>query len=188
LIIDRTRFREFASNPASLKGTICSLHSYLEPAAAQLKRDSMPSTHRNSERTFSGGDYGQSVLRDVLALFSTIVESGKHVAAHKISAIAESTRTFGEDMDELRHLQAYTEAAAEGLEDIAGYIDETELADIIDDIGAYARRQPVLTAAVTVAAGIVLTQAIRNRHRAGSPAGQRPRSRPPRRSNGRSTH
>jgi hypothetical protein len=146
------------------------------------------STHRNGERTFPGRDYGQSILRDVVVLFSTIVESGKHVAAQKIFAIAESTRTFGGDVDELPHLQAYTEAAAEGLEGIADYIDETELAEIVDDIGAYARRQPVLTAAMTVAAGIVLTQAIRNWRRAEAPASRRPRSRHRRRTNGRSTH
>ena len=49
------------------------------------------------------------------------------------------------------HLQAYAGAAADGLEDLADYIDRTEVADIFDGITAFAKRQPVLAAAVTLA-------------------------------------
>jgi len=145
------------------------------------------STRRNGERTHSGRDYGQSILRDILSLASTVVGSSKHVGAQKISAVAESARTFGEGMAELPHLQAYADAAAEALDEFAEYIDATEVADILDDMGSLARRQPVMTAAAALAAGILVTQALRN-WRTFSRSANRPRSRTRRRGNGRATH
>ena len=146
------------------------------------------STRRNGERTHSGRDYGQSILRDILALASTVIGTGKHAGAQKISAVAESARTFGEGMAELPHLQAYADAAADGLDEFAEYIDRTEVADILDDMGSLAKRQPLLTAAAAVAAGVVVTQALRNWRTINSGAYGRPRSRANRRGNGRATH
>jgi hypothetical protein len=116
----------------------------------------------STRRTGEGAFPGQSVLRDALALASTVIASGKHTGAQRLFAIAGSTRAFGEKMEDLSHLQAYTEAAADGIEDLAQYIDRTEVAKIFDDIGALAKRQPVLTAAFTLAAGIAVTQVVRN--------------------------
>jgi hypothetical protein len=146
------------------------------------------STRRNGERAYSGRDYGQSILRDILALASTVVGSGKHVGAQKISAVAESTRTFGEGMAELPNLQAYADAAADALDEFAEYVDTTEVADILDDMGTLARRQPVMTAAAALAAGIVVTQVLRNWRSLSRTASSRARPRSRRRGNGRVTH
>ncbi len=45
------------------------------------------------------------------------------------------------------HLQAYADAAAESLEDLADYLDRNEVGDIIEDVGSFAKRQPVVAAA-----------------------------------------
>jgi hypothetical protein len=142
------------------------------------------STRRNGGRSFEGRGPSHSVFRDVLSLASTVIESGKHAGAEKIIAVAESTRAFGEDLDELPHLQAYAGAAADGLEDLADYIDRTEVADIFDDVAAFAKRQPVLAAAVTLAAGVAVAQAVRN-WRTSPVAGGRRTTRRRRKANGR---
>jgi hypothetical protein len=145
------------------------------------------STRRNERPAFAGHDHGQSVLGDVLALASTIIESGKHAGAQKIFAVAGSSRGFGKDVDELPHLHAYAEAVADGLEDLADYIDRSEVREIFDDIGTLARRQPVLSVAFTLAAGIAVTQVVRNWRTPERAVRRRTRSmkRPRRKTNGR---
>jgi len=147
------------------------------------------STHRNGGRSSSSRDFGSSIFRDVFSLASTVLGSGKHIGAQKISAVADSTRLFGEDIGELPHLQAYAEAAADGLEDLADYIDRTEITDILDEMAMLARRQPVLTAVVALAAGVAVTQAMRNwRPTTARTRGRKPAKRSKRSGNGRTTH
>jgi hypothetical protein len=144
------------------------------------------STRRPEEQAFASRDHGQSVSRDVLALVSTIISSAKHMSAQKIFAVAHSSRAFGEEGNGLPHFQAYGEAVADGLEDLADYIDRTEVPEIFNDIGALAKRQPILTAAVTLAAGIAVMQVARNSQKTERAAGRGSRSlrRPRRKTNG----
>jgi hypothetical protein len=135
------------------------------------------STRTNGERGFERRAYGQSVLRDIFSLASSVAESGKHLGAQKIFAVAEATRIFGEDLHELPHLQAYAEAAADGLDDVGDYVDRTDMPEILDDMADYAKRQPIMTAALALAAGIALTQIIRNWRTLEPAANPKPRSR-----------
>jgi hypothetical protein len=107
------------------------------------------------------GGQNHSVVNDVLSLASTVLDSGKHTSAEKMIAIAGSARSFGEEV-ELAPFQAYVGAAADGLEDLANYIDRTQVADILDDITTFAKRQPALAGALAVGAGIVVMQVVRN--------------------------
>jgi hypothetical protein len=148
----------------------------------------MPSSSARShgERTFDRRNYGQSVFRDILSLASSVGQSGKHLAAQKIFSVAEATRVFGEDLRDLPHLQAYADAAADGIDDLADYIDQTDIAEILDDAAMFAKRQPVITAAMALAAGVAVTQLVRNWRTIETAASPRPRARSrKRRDNGR---
>jgi hypothetical protein len=152
----------------------------------------MPSSsaRHNGERGFERRNYGQSVLRDILSLASSVGQTGKHLGAQKIFAVAEAARMFGEDLRDLPQLQAYAEAAAEGIDELGDYIDQTDIADILDDAATFAKRQPVITAAIAVAAGIAATQLIRNWRTIDTAGGPKPRSRggAKRRGNGKRMH
>jgi hypothetical protein len=152
----------------------------------------MPSSsaRSNGERNFERRNYGQSVLSDLLSLASSIAGSGKHMGAQKVFAVAEATRVFGEDLNELPHLKAYAEAAADGLDDFGEYVENTEIADILDDAADFAKRQPAITAAFALAAGILATQVVRNWRSIRSAANPKPRtrSREERSSNARRIH
>jgi hypothetical protein len=152
----------------------------------------MPSSSArfDGERDFERRNYGQSVLRDILSLASSVVGSGKHLGAEKIFALAEATRVFGDDLHELPHLQAYAQAAAEGLDDVGEYVDEVEIAELFDDVTEFAKRQPVITAAFALAVGIAVTQIARNWRTIKPQGSRRPRTRrrQGRRGNGRRIH
>ena len=122
-----------------------------------------PSAARmNSERDFERRNFGNTVLRDMLSLVSGVAGSTKHLGAQKIHAVAEATRTFGEDLDDIPQLREYADSAAAGLDELGDYIERTEIPDILDDAIDYAKRQPMMTAALAIAAGIVITQVMRN--------------------------
>ena len=121
------------------------------------------STRRNGGRSFEGRGYTHSVLHDVLfTLASTVIASGKHAGAEKILAVAGSTCAFGEDVDELRTFRPTQVRPPTGSR-ISQIISTAPKSPIFStDITAFAKRQPVLAAAVTLAAGIAVTQAVRN--------------------------
>jgi hypothetical protein len=150
----------------------------------------MPSsaTRLNGERNHGRRGYGQSVFRDILSLLSSIATSGKHLGVQKIFAVAEATRTFGNELNEVPQFKAYTAAAANGLEDFGDYVERTEVVEILDDTVEFAKRQPVITAAFALAAGIVLTQLVRNWRTLQGNSTPRSRSRTEPRSNSRRMH
>jgi hypothetical protein len=76
---------------------------------------------------------------------------------------------------DLPFLRDYTEAAADRLDELAVYVDDTELPDIINDIATFAKRQPMATLALTVAAGFVTSQLVREWPANGSGASGRGR-------------
>ncbi|MFZ5675847.1 MAG: hypothetical protein ACOZAM_23055 [Pseudomonadota bacterium] len=95
---------------------------------------------------------------DALSLASTLAESRKRAGADKIVEFAEATRHFGETLDDFPQLRAYSDTAADNLDDLADYVAETDIPDMLDDFAGFARRQPVATLTLGVAAGLAVTQ------------------------------
>lgn len=95
---------------------------------------------------------------DALSLASTLAESRKRVGADKIVEFAEATRHFGATLDDFPQLRAYSDTAAENLDDFADYVARTDIPEMLDDFASFARRQPVATLTLGVAAGLAVTQ------------------------------
>ena len=113
---------------------------------------------RKSNRSSSGQ---RDMFGEAMALASTLAESRKHAAAERLGELATAARDVTTTFHDLPFLRDYTEAAAERLDELALYVDDTELPDIINDIATFARRQPMATLALTVAAGFVTSQLVR---------------------------
>ena len=99
---------------------------------------------------------------EAMALASTLAEGRKHAAAERITELATAARDVTTTFHDLPFLRDYTEAAADRLDELAVYVDDTDLPDIINDIATFARRQPMATLALTVAAGFVTSQLVRD--------------------------
>lgn len=95
---------------------------------------------------------------DALSLASTLADSRKRAGADRIGELASATRGFGESLDDFPQLRSYSNAAAANLDDLADYVAGTEIPDMLDDIAGFARRQPVATLTLGVAAGLAFTQ------------------------------
>jgi hypothetical protein len=125
----------------------------------------MAATKKRSRRSAAlrRENYGQRMFGDVLSMASTVAESRKHQAAERLSELASAARNFTNTVEDLPYLRDYTDAAAIRIDELAEYVDRTDVPEMLDDIASFARRQPMATLALGLAAGLVTTQLMRGR-------------------------
>ncbi len=131
---------------------------------------------RRTRRASYGKPVGNRIFDDALSLASTLADSRKRASAERIIELASATRDFGASLDDFPQLRHYSDAAADNLDDLADYIAKTDLPHMLDDFASFARRQPVATLTLGVAAGLAFTQLVHGwqpttRNRGRSPNG-----------------
>lgn len=110
-----------------------------------------------------GGREGPAFLDDLLAMAGSLANSRKEYASDQLETLAESMRQFSDSLPALPTLKTYAESAADSLEDLASYVLESDLPDMIADARAFAQRHPLATFGGSVIAGIVMTQLVHAR-------------------------
>ncbi|CAN5501839.1 hypothetical protein BH10PSE7_BH10PSE7_42670 [soil metagenome] len=118
---------------------------------------------KTAKRSRNGGgsfQYGQ-LFTDALGMASTMLDSRKQSGAEKIDEIAAAARTFGESFSEFPYLSSYIDAASEAMDEASAYISQTSVQDMVEDLSAFARRQPAATLALTAVAGLAAVQLVR---------------------------
>jgi hypothetical protein len=103
-----------------------------------------------------------TLVNDALSMASTLTRSRKETEARRLKDISLATREFGATLDDFPHLRAYADAAADGIDSVADYVEATELQDMVSDLADMARSQPLATMALTIAAGVAAAQIARN--------------------------
>lgn len=123
----------------------------------------MAATRKRSRRSAAlrRENYGQRMFGDVLSMASTVAESRKHMAAGRLSELASATRNFTTAVEDLPYLRDYAEAAADRIDELAEYVDRTDVPEMLDDMASFAKRQPMAMLALGLAAGLVTTQLVR---------------------------
>jgi hypothetical protein len=125
----------------------------------------MAATRKRSRRSAAlrRDNYGQRMFGDVLSMASTVAESRKHQAAERLTELASAARNFTNTVEGLPYLRDYTDAAANRIDELAEYVDRTDVTEMLDDMASFAKRQPMATLALGLAAGLVTTQLMRGR-------------------------
>ena len=125
----------------------------------------MAATRKRSRRSAAlrRDNYGQRMFGDVLSMASTVAESRKHQAAERLNELASAARNFTNTVEDLPYLRDYTDAAANRIDELAEYVDRTDVTEMLDDMASFAKRQPMATLALGLAAGLVTTQLMRGR-------------------------
>ncbi|HEY7764854.1 MAG TPA: hypothetical protein VIB38_07675, partial [Aestuariivirgaceae bacterium] len=106
--------------------------------------------------------YGQRMFGDVLSLASTLAGSRKQMAAERLNELASATRNLTNSVEDLPYLRDYTDAAAQRIDELADYVERTDIDEMLEDIATFAKRQPMATLALGLAAGLVTTQLMKN--------------------------
>jgi ElaB/YqjD/DUF883 family membrane-anchored ribosome-binding protein len=102
------------------------------------------------------------IFDDVLALAGTLLRSRKDFGADKLHALAEATRNYATSLTDLPTLRVQVASASESIEGLADYVMHTDIEHMVQDAGTFARRNPVATLGVTIAAGVVATRLMRS--------------------------
>jgi hypothetical protein len=100
------------------------------------------------------------LLDDALSLASTLADSRKRAGAERIEELASAARQFAASLNEFPQIRLYSDQAADGLDDLADYLAKTDIPDMLDDFAGFARRQPVATLTMGIAAGLAFTQLV----------------------------
>ncbi len=91
-------------------------------------------------------------------------ERGKGRVAERVSSVAHAFRKTGEQLreEEQGDLAGYTDRVAEQVEKVSGYLEGKGLRDVMDDVSAFARRQPGLFVGGALVAGLVAARFLRS--------------------------
>lgn len=125
-----------------------------------------------------GGRDGPALLDDVLNMAGSLASSRKEYAAAQLESLAESVRQFTDVMPDIPTMRAYAETAAESLDELASYVTESDLSEIVADARDFTRRHPLATLGGSIAAGLVISQLVQARTKTMRSASARKTSRP----------
>jgi hypothetical protein len=117
---------------------------------------------RSRNRTEQGRE-GPAFLDDLLAMAGSLASTRKEFASSQLEDLADSMRQLSDALPALPTVKTYAETAADSLEDLAGYVMESDLPEIISDARELARRHPLITFGGSLVAGVVLTQLVQAR-------------------------
>lgn len=133
---------------------------------------------RSRSRTESERE-GPAFLDDLLAMAGSLANSRKEYAAAQLESLADSVRQFSEAMPALPTMRSYADTAADSLEDLANYVVESDLSDMMSDAREFSKRHPLATFGGSIAAGLVITQMVQSRAQSlrDSAESRRPRQR-----------
>jgi hypothetical protein len=121
---------------------------------------------------------GSALLDDMLAMAGSLANSRKEYAAAQLESLADSVRQFTEAMPAIPTMKAYATTAADSLEELADYVAESDLSEMVADAREFTRRHPLATFGGSIAAGLIITQLVQARTTSRSGARERrPRSR-----------
>jgi hypothetical protein len=106
---------------------------------------------------------GPALFDDMLNMAGSLASSRKEYAAAQLESLADSVRQFTDVMPDIPTMKAYAETAAESLDDLASYVTESDLSEIVADAREFTRRHPLATLGGSIAAGLVITQLVQAR-------------------------
>lgn len=115
----------------------------------------MAKAHRTSNSSYH-------IFDDIMALAGTLLRSRKDAGAKKLHSLADATRDYAALLTDLPKLKSQVASASESLEGLADYVMHTDIENMIADAGTFARRHPLATIGVTVAAGVVASRLLRS--------------------------
>lgn len=116
---------------------------------------------RRNKKTNGTSHISNRIFEDVLAVAATLLRSRKDFGADKLHSLAEATRGYAASMADLPNLRAHVASASETIEGLAEYVMHTDIEHMVQDAGTFARRHPLATLGVTVAAGLAASRLMR---------------------------
>ncbi len=103
-----------------------------------------------------------TILEDVFAVASTLLKRRKDRGVEKLHSMSEATRDYVASLPDLPNLRAKAGAAAESFDELADYALHTDIEHVVTDAAAFARKHPMATIGLALAAGLLASQFFRS--------------------------
>lgn len=102
-------------------------------------------------------------MDDILAMAGSLASTRKDYAAEQLETLADTVRGFADNMPPIPTMRAYASTAADSLDELADYVVDADLTDMVEDARDLMRRHPLATLGGSIAAGLIITQLIQAR-------------------------
>ena len=112
-----------------------------------------PDLDEGSRSAYRGRFDFADAVRDHTAEY---IDRRKGDAVGAISDVADAIRAGGDSFKDMPNLKAFFDQAAEGVDELAGTVQQRSFGEIYAEVEAAARRRPLLTGAAAVVAGFAL--------------------------------
>ena len=125
----------------------------------------MATASRSRNRTRRRGEARQKpgFMDDILAMAGSLASTRKDYAAEQLETLADTVRGFADNMPPIPTMRAYAATAADTLDELADYVVDSDLTDMVQDARDLMRRHPLATFGGSIAAGLIITQLIQAR-------------------------
>jgi len=104
---------------------------------------------------------GFQLFDDILNLVGSFSKLGRVIATAKLQSTAETANRFVHSKMDATDLRAQLSGAADNLEAISDYALHTDVKQVVDDVGAFARKHPVTALVSVIAAGAIISRLMR---------------------------
>lgn len=131
-------------------------------AGQRVKETAVDAGQRVKETALSVANEAQQKLGDVTAeakqSAESVVSQQKEMVADRVSSFADAVRQTGRQLQEQNEstIGEYAQNFAGQLDRFAGYLQRSEINDLLGEVRGLARRQPELFLAGSIAAGFLL--------------------------------
>lgn len=103
-----------------------------------------------------------TLVGDLFSIAGALLKSRKDRGVEKLHSLSAATRDYASTLTDLPHLKAQVGAASDSIGDVADYAVHTDVEHMFTDVAAIARKHPMATIGVTVAAGLFAALLLRS--------------------------
>lgn len=115
----------------------------------------------------SKSTHPQNLVERAQAQAATKIKDAKNEAAQTLSSLANTLHQSGSQLknDQQQMAGDYLERAAEGIEKVASYLQNTDAREVADNIESFARRRPELFIGSAFAVGLIAARFLKSSSR-----------------------
>jgi ElaB/YqjD/DUF883 family membrane-anchored ribosome-binding protein len=103
-----------------------------------------------------------TLVGDLFSIAGALLKSRKDSGVEKLHTLSAATRDYASNLTDLPQLKAKVGAASDSIEEVADYAIHTDVEHMFTDVAAIARKHPVATIGVTLAAGLFAALLLRS--------------------------
>lgn len=149
--------RDVAFTPSTRVGGIDQGADFTTPASASMSGDgaSAGSDSPTTGAAAKAREVAATARERAVEKVQDRINTQKHRATDSLESVAQSLRVAGEQLPETNGMSRYMYQAANQVDNLAAFLNNRELTELVDEVEDFARRQPALFVGGAFALGVL---------------------------------